>query len=101
MTPFSTQKKWRGLFFEISATFQAYFGATIPVISLQRQGSKPPNFAIFYVFSYIKNMLKKSAFKNKRMTVRQLAFRARKFLASFEVRLMEGIGGFSGTLTAT
>ena len=63
MTPFSTQKECRGLFFEISATFQAYFGATIPVISLQRQGSKPPNFAILLVFSYVKNMLKNQLLK--------------------------------------
>ena len=55
---FSTQKECKGLFLEISATFQVYFGATILVISFQRQGSNPPNFAILLGFSYIKNMLK-------------------------------------------
>ena len=51
-------EKMQGPVFRNFRNFSGQFGATIPVISSQRQGSKPPNFAIFYVFSYIKNMLK-------------------------------------------
>ena len=45
-------------FSKVPKLFGSLSGATIPVISLQRQGSKPSNFAVLLVFLTLKACLK-------------------------------------------
>ena len=47
---------------------------TIPFTSSPRQGSRPSNFAILLVFSYIKNMFKDQLFKKNKWQFWQLVF---------------------------
>ena len=57
-------------------------GATIPVISSQRRGSKPSNFAAILIHTL--KHVKRSAFQNKWIALLQMAFLARKNLGTFE-----------------
>ena len=62
-------------FSEVPKLFGPISGATIPFISWQCRGSKPPNFASLLVFLTLKTWLvERSAFQSKWISVWQLFF---------------------------
>ena len=75
--------KSRGLFLKSPEIFRAYFVCHNSHYIFVTPRFLATNFRNPLGFSYIQDMLKRSAFQNKRIAVWQLAFRVRKVLGSF------------------